>query len=248
MQKLFIEIANTHLKREQGLMGRKKLANNHGMLFDFPYPNRLSFYMRNTYVPLDIAFINEEGVVTEIKSMVPLTTNSIVSRERCKYALEVNRGWFDKNNIVPGSVVKGHGMKQDSKNPLIAQMTPQDLPLNGETQDPNLSPPQPQQENPNPVVMLDRTFKEIFEQADLQGKDLIIIYQTKDRGKEGNKALPPKTISPPYLFEKDAEGHPNALVKAWDNQDASWKSFLIDNIIRLEEKEEKEEKEENTLL
>ena len=100
MKRLFVELANTHLSREQGLMGRKKLANNHGMLFDFPHQTRLSFYMRNTYIPLDIAFINEDGVVTEIRSMIPLNTNPIVSKEKCKYALEVNKGWFVKNNVT----------------------------------------------------------------------------------------------------------------------------------------------------
>ena len=246
MKKLFVELANNPLKREQGLMGRKKLAKNHGMLFDFRHATRLSFWMQNTYIPLDIAFIDEDGFVTEIQTMTPLCTKAITSRNRCRYALEVNKGWFDNNNVVEGAKVLGFGIHGQDKHTLTAQMTPQppagqdnlldlieDVPEEGEEGE--LPPEEEQAEarQPDPDVMLNKSFKDMLEDADRDGKDMNLIYQ-----KEDGYVLPPKKISPPFSFEKDEDGHINSIVKAWDNQDASWKSFLIDNIIDLEPVEE----------
>jgi predicted DNA-binding transcriptional regulator YafY len=70
---------------------------------------------------------------------------------------------------------------------------------------------------------------DILQDADLKGEKLTILYQTKD-----GIMLPPKDISPPFEFVKDKEGKTDAIVKAWDEQKASWKSFIIDNIIDLE--------------
>ena len=243
MKKLYVELANTPLKRERGLMGRKKMGKNQGMLFDFPYTRRLSFWMSNTYLPLDIAFISEDGFVTEIQELIPMSTRGVTSNLDCKYALEVNRGWFKDNNISEGSLISGVGIKDKLNHCKIAQMTPQPqeevLPA-----DPGLVPMQEaiQQEPFSPDVILDKTHKEVLEEAELKGKDLIIMYMTK-----GGVTLPPKVISPPFDFEEDEDGRSDAIVKAWDNQDASWKSFLIDNIIDLNEKEPPEQKNENLI-
>jgi hypothetical protein len=96
--------------------------------------------------------------------------------------------------------------------------------------------PPPDQDSANPPapapdVTMNMSIKERLDQAHIKGKDLVIIYQTKS-----GKTLPPKVISPPFTFEPDENGHHDAVVKAWDNQDAGWKSFLIDNILNLEEK------------
>ena len=251
MKKLYVELANTPLKREQGLMGRKKLAHNHGMLFDFKSPRRLSFWMSNTYIPLDIAFINEDGRITEIREMVPLSTRTISSKDSCKYALEVNRGWFGKNGIQAGALIQGTGIKTSTTK--TAQMTQQQQPIGvpplAEGEDPlagmpteEMAPPEEPQA-PDPDIMLNKSFKDIIDDAQSQGKNLIVIYETKD-----GFLLPPKQISPPYIFEEDADGRANAIVKAWDNQGTiggensgpGWKSFLIDNIIDLEVEAEPE--------
>lgn len=141
MDKLYIEIADTPIKREYGLMDRKALASNRGMLFKFPQPNRLSFWMRNTYVPLDIAFINEEGRITQIEKMFPLSTRSVRSNSDCKYALEVNSDWFKNNNISVGDricetslnsrklysqVVKKKEDKKEQKKELNVEKDPPD--------------------------------------------------------------------------------------------------------------------------
>lgn len=246
MKKLYIELANTPIKREMGLMGRKKMGKNQGMLFDFPSSRRLSFWMHNTYLPLEIAFINEDGIITEIKEMIPMSTRPVTSSNNCKYALEVNKGWFDNNNISVGASVAGIAINPNQDNRRLAQMTPQ-IPEEAFPVEPGAEMPMdpsgaPQQEPLSPDVMLEKSHKEILEDAELKGKDLIIIYVTKE-----GYALPPKSISPPFVFESNAEGESEAIVKAWDNQDASWKSFLIDNIIDLEEKEPAEEIEENMI-
>ncbi len=239
MRKLYVEFANTPIKREMGLMGRKKMGKNQGMLFEFPSLRRLSFWMSNTYLPLDIAFIDNDGIVTEIREMVPMSTRSVISKTYCKYALEVNKGWFKENNIKEGSLVSGFGIKTKLNTHCIAQMTPQspqeNFPVEPGLQSPLSSQGTPQQEplSQNPDVLLEKSHKEIIEDAEIKGKDLILIYITKD-----GIMLPPKVISPPFVFEEDEDGRGDAIVKAWDNQDASWKSFLIDNIISLEEKEE----------
>jgi uncharacterized membrane protein (UPF0127 family) len=121
MKKLKIELADTPSKRELGLMGRKKLAQNNGMLFKFPESNVLSFWMKNTYIPLDIAFIDEKGTITQIESMAPLSTRSIRSNKPCKYALEVNKNWFRENDVDIGFSIVGEGVTHRNKREITAQ-------------------------------------------------------------------------------------------------------------------------------
>lgn len=222
MKNLFVEIADNHQKRSYGLMDRKSLPRSSGMLFKFPNHEKLHFWMANTYIPLDIAFIDDDGKILQIESMIPLNTRTVSSYKPCRYALEVNHGWFRENNIAVGSKISGVGISEISKKAQIADSSV--IP-------PNPAPPA-QQPAPNPDVKLNLSFKELLEKANLQRKDLIAIYQTK-----GGLVLPPKVISPPFTFEGDAEGRHDAIVKVWDNQDAGWKSFIIDNIISLEEKD-----------
>lgn len=120
MKKLTVEIADTPIKREFGLMDRRTLAQNNGMLFKFPHKSNLSFWMRNTYLPLDIAFIDDDGKILQISEMYPLSTRAIRSNYACKYALEVNKGWFKSNNIKEGSYVVGDIMGK-SKRTILAQ-------------------------------------------------------------------------------------------------------------------------------
>jgi uncharacterized protein len=104
------EIADTQHTRTYGLMNRKSLAKNSGMLFVFNTEKYLSFWMKNTYIPLSIAYIDKKGVIRDIQHMKPLDTSvTYPSKYPVKYALEVNRGWFKKNNIKPGCIVYLNG-------------------------------------------------------------------------------------------------------------------------------------------
>ena len=97
------EIADTDQKRAKGLMYRKELDTNSGMLFIFPQEEILSFWMKNTYIPLSVAFIDRQGKILEIRHMKPLNDSIIYSsKSKALYALEVNLGWFNKNSIKVG--------------------------------------------------------------------------------------------------------------------------------------------------
>jgi len=96
------ELARSVEERQQGLMHRKKLADGAGMLFIFDRDQVLSFWMKNTYVPLSIAFIAADGRIVEIKDMQPLDLNTVSSSRSVRYALEVPQGWFGRANINPG--------------------------------------------------------------------------------------------------------------------------------------------------
>ncbi len=99
------EVAFTQKGRTIGLMFRDKLDNDHGMLFIYPQEQNLSFWMKNTKIPLSIAFINTQGIITQIDSMAPYSLMSHASKEKVKYALEMEVGWFRKNGIKVGSKV-----------------------------------------------------------------------------------------------------------------------------------------------
>lgn len=101
------EVAATAAEREQGLMFREKLAINEGMLFIFPAPAGVCMWMKNTLLPLSVAFIDENGKIINIEDMKPQTTDSHCAKKLVRYALEMNRGWFKQKNIKPGSVIEG---------------------------------------------------------------------------------------------------------------------------------------------
>jgi len=106
MKRINVEIADTSEKLAQGLMFRKSLDQDDGMLFKFPSKNFMSFWGKNTYIPLDLAFINNEGKIIEIKEIVPMSTKAIRSAFPCRYALEVNAGFFDEQDIKVGSKIE----------------------------------------------------------------------------------------------------------------------------------------------
>lgn len=99
---LKLELADNLISRAHGLMDRKTLNDDQGMLFIFPDKTKKSFWMQNTYIPLDIAFIDDSGKIEQIESMIPMSTRFTSSKNPCRYALEVNEGWFKKHNIGIG--------------------------------------------------------------------------------------------------------------------------------------------------
>lgn len=105
--RLRVETAVTRDERSRGLMHRKHLPADRGMLFVYFRESELSFWMKNTFIPLSIAFVDAQGTIAEIRHMEPGTTDSHTSGKPVLYAIEVNRGWFDKHGIKPGDTVKG---------------------------------------------------------------------------------------------------------------------------------------------
>jgi uncharacterized membrane protein (UPF0127 family) len=101
------EVAATDATRMQGLMHRRMLPENYGMLFVFPQATTLSFWMQNTYLALSIAFLDDSGTIINIEDMKPLTTDTHHSARPARYALEMNQGWFKKRGIKPGDRIEG---------------------------------------------------------------------------------------------------------------------------------------------
>lgn len=105
--KLTAEVAYTDADRAQGLMHRRMLPENRGMLFVFPEIAIHGMWMMNTYIPLSVAFLDQNGVIINIADMAPHTRNSHTAAKPAKYALEANLGWFRKNGVKPGAKVEG---------------------------------------------------------------------------------------------------------------------------------------------
>ena len=101
------EVADTEATRQQGLMFRQSMGTNEGMLFVFDAPAKVCMWMKNTFLPLSVAFIDEVGAIINIEDMPPQTTESHCARQPARYALEMNQGWFKKKNIAPGARVSG---------------------------------------------------------------------------------------------------------------------------------------------
>jgi len=100
------EMAKTQEERNNGLMYRKSLQDGQGMLFVFERDDVLSFWMKNTFIPLSIAFIAYDGKIIDIKDMYPHDTNSVKSSRSARYALEAPQGWFSRVGINVGDTVK----------------------------------------------------------------------------------------------------------------------------------------------
>ena len=105
--KITVEIAKTDEERRQGLMFREELLDGEGMLFVFERDARHSFWMKNTLIPLSIAFISSDGEIIEIKDMQPHNEDSVAPSRMVRYALEVPQGWFDRAGIKPGDTITG---------------------------------------------------------------------------------------------------------------------------------------------
>lgn len=101
------EVAATEPQRQQGLMFREKLGANAGMVFLFNEPAQVCMWMKNTPLPLSVAFIDARGKILNIEDMQPQTLNSHCATGPALYALEMNKGWFAQKNIKPGTTISG---------------------------------------------------------------------------------------------------------------------------------------------
>jgi len=107
-QKVTAEVADTPQTEQIGLMFRTSLPENHGMIFVYSKPQQLSFWMKNTLIPLSIAFVDASGKIAEIYDMKPLDETDIKSKsDSLVYGLEMTQGWFQKHNIQPGMKIEG---------------------------------------------------------------------------------------------------------------------------------------------
>ena len=103
---LLVETADAPEERAVGLMSRERLPEDQGMLFVFEADGQHAFYMRNTLVPLSIAFIKSDGSIVEIEDMEPQTEDLHRGPEPYRYTVEANQGWYARNGIAAGSEVR----------------------------------------------------------------------------------------------------------------------------------------------
>lgn len=105
---LVVEVADTPGEQVVGLMNRESLPADHGMIFVFKEPKKAFFWMKNTSIPLDVAFLDSEGVILEILPLVPFEETRVVSQsDKVAYAIETNRDWFASRDLKPGLKVQG---------------------------------------------------------------------------------------------------------------------------------------------
>jgi uncharacterized protein len=101
------EVADTMGSRMQGLMHRKSMAQNAGMVFVFEENAAHCMWMKNTLIPLSVAFIDEAGAIVNIADMQPHSEQSHCAARPARYALEMNQGWFAQRGIKPGAKLRG---------------------------------------------------------------------------------------------------------------------------------------------
>lgn len=115
-QELVAEVARTSTQVQTGMMFRESMADNEGMIFVFPGPHQAAFWMKNTLVPLSCAYIDPDGTILEIHDMKPRDESAIqAGSDRIQYVLETNQGWFERNKVGVGTVIRTeHGSLTDT--------------------------------------------------------------------------------------------------------------------------------------
>ena len=211
--KLYAEIASTIEDQTRGLMGRKHLPYNNGMLFDFGKEKKLSFWMSNTYIPLQIGFIKANGKIGQIERMSPLSTKTIYSNSEYRYALEINDGWFDDHKIKVGAQVQIPGTEEQSEE------------SEGE---------EAKQTSVSPDIVIKQHHRQILEAVGSTYKMKINVNWKTISG----KVMPLTTIEPPFVFgdtadTDEAKGETNGLLTASDCAHGGWVAMHIDLIERI---------------
>ena len=100
------ELAMNQVQIATGMMFRTEMGENEGMLFVFSKPHRTAFYMKNTKIPLNIAYIDSEGTILELHELQALDENPVeAATEKVQFVLEMNKGWFQRHNVAVGSII-----------------------------------------------------------------------------------------------------------------------------------------------
>ena len=107
IHRIRVEVVNTVESRAEGLMHRKSLPANYGMLFVFDQTAQHCMWMRNTLIPLSVAFIDANGRIVNIEEMLPQTENNHCAAKPAKFALEMSAGWFRSKGLSSGTQLNG---------------------------------------------------------------------------------------------------------------------------------------------
>jgi uncharacterized protein len=112
MHQIDAQVAQTIDQRSTGLMHRREMPQHEGMLFVFERPSMQCFWMKDTLLPLSVAFIADDGTVVNIADMKPLALDSHCSDKPVRFVLEMNQGWFVKKGVKPGTKLAGDPFKK----------------------------------------------------------------------------------------------------------------------------------------
>jgi uncharacterized membrane protein (UPF0127 family) len=112
MHQIDAQVAQTPDQRATGLMHRKEMPQHEGMLFVFERPTMQCFWMKDTLLPLSVAFLADDGTVVNLAEMKPLALDSHCSAQPVRYVLEMNQGWFAKKGVKPGSKLNGEPFRR----------------------------------------------------------------------------------------------------------------------------------------
>ena len=112
MHQIDAQVARTPDQHMIGLMFRKEMPQQEGMLFVFDRPSQQCFWMKNTLLPLSAAFIDDSGTVVNVEDMKPQTLDSHCSAKPVRYVLEMNEGWFARKGIKPGAKLNGEPFRK----------------------------------------------------------------------------------------------------------------------------------------
>jgi uncharacterized membrane protein (UPF0127 family) len=107
MYRIEAEVAHTDQTRRIGLMNRQSMPEQRGMVFVFTHDARHCMWMRNTLIPLSVAFLDDEGRILNVEDMEPLSEESHCAAHPARFALEMNQGWFEKRGIGDGARIRG---------------------------------------------------------------------------------------------------------------------------------------------
>ena len=259
---LFVEIADSPETREIGLMERKHLAENKGMLFKFQNPHHLSFWMKKTYIPLDIAFLNDDGKILQISEMIPMNLRAVRSNVPCKYALEVNKGWFNKNQLNVGSQIDIKYIKDASigrmsyaqnasMEPIDENELDQEIPFMDDEVDMipedafenefgQFNPMEEEGIEVSPNVELLRSYRNILKYAEDEGKTLMVTYYTLSGRIWGPRHIGP--LEGEYILKTGPNGEsvtctdlsPSFSGANWSITGGKPKRLILDNIVQME--------------
>jgi len=107
MHRIEAEVASDNAARATGLMNRSAMPMHRGMLFVFPEPGVQCFWMKNTLIPLSIAFLDDSGRIVQIADMQPQSLDNHCALKPVRFALEMNAGWFRSRGLAPGAKING---------------------------------------------------------------------------------------------------------------------------------------------
>ena len=112
MHQIDAQVAQTIEQRTTGLMHRKEMPQHEGMLFVFERPTIQCFWMKDTLLPLSVAFVADDGTIVNLADMKPLALDSHCSDKQVRFVLEMNQGWFAKKGVKPGTKLAGDPFKK----------------------------------------------------------------------------------------------------------------------------------------